>query len=131
MTGGTFTGMSLIPQQDGTSDIVFFQGATLGYTLSVTYPTTATAYNLTGHTAKLVARKAYGGDVVLSLSTTDNSITFPSATAGQLRLNKTAAGMASVTAPVNGVYEIEITSTAGAVKKPYRGAFKVIPEIAT
>jgi hypothetical protein len=131
MTGGTFTGMTLVPQQDGTADIIFFQGATLEYDLTITTPTTATVFNLTGYSAKLVGRKGYGGDVVISLTSTDSSITFPSATAGRMRLNKTAASMATLTAPINGVYEMEIRTTAGVVKKPMRGNFKVIPEIVT
>ena len=131
MVGGTFTGMTLIPQQDGTADIVFFQGATLEYNMTLYSPTTATPMNLSGYSAKLKAKKAQSGEIVLALSSTDSSITFPSATAGQVRFNKTAASMASLTAPVNGVYDMELTSGAGKINKPLRGTFKIIPEIST
>jgi hypothetical protein len=115
-----------VPKGDSTTDLLLYQGKTVSYNLSV--ETTAGAFNLSGYSGRLKARKGIDGDIITSFSSTDNSIVFPSATAGQIRLVKSATATAAIAACC-GVYDFEIESSTGNVKLLMRGGIKVIPEV--
>jgi hypothetical protein len=123
---GTFSGIEVIGRNDGTYDMILYQGKTVS--LNLTASSTSGAMNLSGYSARLKARKAYDGDTIVNFSSTDNSITFPSATAGQIRIVKTAAQTAALSV-TQGVYDFELESSTGDVNLLMYGSFKVFPEV--
>lgn len=81
--------------------------------------------NLTGYTAKMQARKNYGGAVGFELSTANSRILLGGA-GGTVSLEMAPDETAAL--PVgNFVYDLELT-TGGVVRKLIRGTVVVVPE---
>ena len=126
---GTTTGLELVVKND-TVDFLLYQGKTLSYDFTIyTGSTTSAPRNLTGYKARLKARKSLDGDALFTFESTASpaTITFPSATAGVIRLTQTATNTATYSGC--GVYDFEIESSGGDVDLLMRGGIKIIPEV--
>lgn len=85
--------------------------------------------NLTGYTARLTVRPyAASEEAILELTSTGNDITFPSPTAGLLKITIAAATTADLT-PQVGEYDLELQSPSGVVIRLLRGTFTITPEV--
>ena len=104
------------------------QGATL--LLAATWKdSSGTAINLTGYTARLSVRTHHSSDtVLLSLTTANGGITLGGA-AGTIAVTATAVQTAAIAAPIVGVYDLELVSSAGAVTRLIEGGAVVTPEV--
>lgn len=101
------------------------QGATFNQTLN--WSINGTGVNLTTFTAKMQVRKtAYHTTPVTTFTTTDGSITLNSS--GNITLIKSAADASAIPAGVY-VYDLELTSPNGTVKRLVEGAFTVNAEV--
>lgn len=112
----------------GAYDLVIEQGATLALQVVWT-DQNAAAINLTGYTARLTARRHYGGSVLFSLTSAAGDIVFTSPTTGTFTVNLTAVATALLPVIV-GVYDLELVSGTF-VARLLQGALTVSPEATT
>jgi hypothetical protein len=110
----------------GIYDVTLEQGAT--FTRTITYNTSAgSPVDLTGFTAEMDLRPSYNSStVVLTLTTANGRIALGGA-AGTITLTVTAADMAALTAPADGVYDLELSS-GGSVTRLLQGTWTISPE---
>lgn len=110
----------------GYYDIICEQGATLSRTFTWK-DKVGELVPLVGYTGRMQVRSSVTSDeMVLDLSTSTGEITFPSA--GKVQLTVAA----SVTAELVGgsyVYDLELESDTGVVKRLLEGKFTVKPEV--
>jgi len=85
--------------------------------------------DLTGYTARMSVKDKIGGTVLLSLSSTDGSITLDNTTK-TITLKLTATATAAYTWK-SGVYDLEVVSPTGDVFALINGAVVVVQEITT
>tara|TARA_B100001778_G_C18117450_1_gene419065 strand:+ start:170 stop:514 length:345 start_codon:yes stop_codon:yes gene_type:complete len=109
----------------GDYDIICEQGATFSRTLTVK-DSSGTARNLSTFTGKMQVRKRLTSSTVLiELSTSNGRMTLNSS--GEISLSITASDTAALSD--GGVYDLEITSSGGAVERVVEGDFNLIPEV--
>jgi hypothetical protein len=111
----------------GIYDTTIEQGAT--FSISVTWKdSNSTPINLTGYTARSQFRKTYEATTtVLDLTTANSGISL-GGTAGTITLTASATTTAALTAPSNGVWDLELVSGGGTVTRLLQGAYVVTPE---
>jgi len=112
----------------GQLPITIEQGANFQLTLTWTDAAGALV-NLTGYTARMKVKTTYGGTQLLSITSSD-SITLGGA-AGTITINVPAATTAALTAPAEGVYDLELVSGAGVVTRLVEGEVRITPEVTT
>jgi len=104
------------------------QGATLSL-VATWKDASGTAINLTGYTARLSVRTHHSSDtVLLSLTTANGGIALGGA-AGTITVTATAVQTAALTAPVTGVYDLELVSSGGVVTRLIEGGAVITPEV--
>lgn len=109
----------------GSYDLILEQGAT--FSQSMNWSIDGVPVNLNTYTAKMQVRKtAYHTSAVATFTTDDASITLNSS--GNITLSKSAADASSIPAGVY-VYDLELTSSNGTVKRLLEGAFTVNAEV--
>lgn len=110
----------------GTYDLKIEQGATLS--LTFTYQNEAgTPINLTNMTARAKIREDFGSAVVLELTTANGRITLGGAL-GTIALNVPATTTATLSAPFEGVWDLELVNGA-TVTRLLQGKAVVSPEV--
>lgn len=109
-----------LPAVDSSSFRAYASGGYLMYYL----PT-----DLSGYTARLIAKDKTGGTTLLTLTTENGGISIDN-TAKTIRLLVSASDTAAITWRT-GVYDLEMVSALGAVEKILRGTITVTPEITT
>lgn len=92
--------------------------------IRITYKPNGTVVDLTTYTAKLQVRQHYDGPVLVELSTADSSIVL-AATAPNITLNFTSAKLEGLTIYEGMIYDLEITSGAGAQTRVIEGSFSI------
>ena len=107
-------------------NIIIEQGAT--WRLSLTWKDSAGApIDLTGYTARMQVRQAYGAaDALLSLSNGTGITLGPSA--GVITLTASATQTAAIAAR-NGVYDLEMVAPDGTVTRLLQGSVTISPEV--
>jgi hypothetical protein len=109
----------------GAYSFVLEQGATFNQSLN--WSISGTPVNLNTYTAKMQVRKtAYHTTAVATFTTTDGSITLDAS--GNITLYKSPADASAIPAGVY-VYDLELTSANGTVKRLIEGAFTVNAEV--
>lgn len=104
-------------------DLTIEQGATFTFTLTVT------GVNLTGYTARMQGRTSHAATAtVFNLSSPSTGITVTPGTNSTVAVTLTAAQTALLTAPLEGVYDLEVASGA-LVDRLLEGTFRVTPEV--
>lgn len=84
--------------------------------------------DLTGYTARLQVRESVTAtDVLLELSTANGGISI-TPLEGSIALSLSATATAAITW-VSGVYDLELTSSTGFVRRLLKGKFKVTQEV--
>lgn len=110
-----------------TRDITIEQGATFTYPL-IYKDSEGTPVNLTGYTARMQVRRSKASDVaVLTLTTENGSITLGGA-AGTINVVASAENTAAITIKV-GVYDLELVSPSGNVKRLIEGEVTISQEV--
>jgi len=104
------------------------QGATLSL-VATWKDSSGTAINLTGYTARLSVRTHHSSDTVLLSLTTANSGIALGGAAGTITVTATAVQTAALTAPVTGVYDLELVSSGGVVTRLIEGGAVITPEV--
>ena len=108
-------------------DLEIKQGATLS--LTATWKDSAgTAVNLTGYTARLQVRATYDSSSTILSLTSAAGITLGGA-AGTIAITASATTTAALTAPLSGVYDLELVSGGGEVTRLLEGTATVSPEV--
>ena len=87
-------------------------------------------FDLSGYTARMQVRRTIDSDSAIVTLTTENlglEINPNNDTVNLIKMSMSS----SVTASINssGVYDLEVTSSAGFVSKIVKGAFTLIPEV--
>jgi hypothetical protein len=104
------------------------QGATLSLTATWA-DSTGAAVNLTGYTARMQVRASYDAtSTVLALTSAAGDIVLGGA-AGTIAITASATVTAALTAPWNGVYDLELVSGGGVVTRLLEGPATVSPEV--
>lgn len=86
-----------------------------------------TTVNLTGCTARLMARTSYSdANTILSLTSPSACLSISNATAGNIAISLDPATTANL---VNGVYDLEVVFGGGSVKRLLTGTLTVSPEV--
>ncbi len=107
-------------------DITIEQGATFELVVEWKDPAGA-AISLTGYTAAMQVRKTYGGPTILSLASGGSGIAIDAAL-GKLTITIARTTTAALAAPVQGVYDLEVTN--GTVTyRLLEGSVLVTPEV--
>lgn len=111
----------------GTHDIVIEQGATFRLSLVWKDPN-GTPYDLTGYTARMQVRKAYGStSSMLSLTSGAGDIVLGGAL-GTIVATASATATAALSG-LQGVYDIELVSPGGVVDRVLQGTVTISPEV--
>lgn len=106
-------------------DITVEQGAT--FTLQVEWKDAdGDPINLTGYTSAMQIRRTYGAPALLTLAS-GGAISIDAA-AGKLTVTIPAATTAALAAPMQGVYDLEVT-TGTTVYRLLEGSVLVTPEV--
>lgn len=83
--------------------------------------------NLTGCTARLMARTSYSdSNTTLSLTSPSACLSISNATTGNIAINLDSATTANL---VNGVYDLEVVFGGGSVTRLLSGTLTVSPEV--
>lgn len=86
-----------------------------------------TTVNLTGCTARLMARTSYSdANTILSLTSPSACLSISNATAGNIAISLDPATTANL---VNGVYDLEVVFGGGSVTRLLSGTLTVSPEV--
>jgi len=115
---GTTSGVKIEKNLDDV-DITLYQGKTVNF--SITWGGTA-PIDVTGFSAKLQARKDYSTPVLVEI------IGAPQGLNGIITFSMTASASAAI-APFEGVYDLELVTSASAVHQVMSGKFKVVAEV--
>lgn len=121
----------------GVYNITIEQGSTFGRLISLEQPDLAAdptgatfeEYDLSGHTARMqIRRTVESTSTMLSLTTANGGIVInPGTPDNEIEIVISAANTATLT--TDGVYDLEIINSAGAVSKVIRGTITLIPEV--
>jgi len=121
----------------GVYNITIEQGSTFGRLISLEQPDLAAdptgatfeEYDLSGHTARMqIRRTVESTSTMLSLTTANGGIVInPGTPDNEIEIIISAANTATLT--TDGVYDLEIINSAGAVSKVIRGTITLIPEV--
>lgn len=111
----------------GNYDITIYQGATFNQ-LFTWRDENNTLINLSGYTARLMARTAAGAATAFITLTTENGGVALGGAAGTVTLNMSAAQTAALS-PVNGVYDLEMVDSGGLVTRLLQGNLFVSAEV--
>lgn len=105
-------------------DITIEQGATFNFTVTVT------GVNLTGFTAAMQGRTTHSAtSTQFSLTSSPAAgIVITAGTNSQIAITLTAAQTALLSAPSEGVYDLEYSS-GGAVTRILEGTYRITPEV--
>lgn len=122
------TGFSLTTPVNTKADLTLYQGKTISIPLVWGG---STPIDVTGFSAKLCAKKSFRATTFLTEFTVGNGRVSIGTTNGLITFNMTAADSASLAAPLQGVYEIEVTSATNVVYSALSGKFIVSPEVCT
>lgn len=117
------TALNTTPGGSANINLTANQGADLNFAL--TGAINDAAVNLTGYTADMQIRRGADGPAVLTLNETDG-ITL-GGSAGTITVSVPAADMVMPPAPY--VYDLELVSGGGVVRRLVRGTFTVIREV--
>jgi hypothetical protein len=108
--------------------ITILQGETFDKTIVWKSGDPSNLVNLTGYTARMQIRKKYGDAVVLLSLTTENGKIILGGTAGTIQLLLSATDTSAIDW-VAGVYDLELVSSGGVVKRLLYGTVKVSLEV--
>ena len=107
-------------------DLEIKQGETLS--LVATWRDSANALvNLTGYTARAQGRLSYDAATTLFSLTSSSGITLGGA-AGTITITLSAAATAALSAPQQGVWDLELVSGSGVVTRLLEGDLRILPE---
>ena len=94
---------------------------------SLQWKSDGVAVNLTGCTARLMARTSYNNaNTTLALTSPSACLSISNATTGNIAINLDPATTANL---VNGVYDLEVVFGGGSVKRLLTGTLTVSPEV--
>lgn len=110
----------------GIHNFTIDQGATWTRVVELQNPD-ETAYNLTGHTARMHLRREVTSTTIIISLTTENGRIVLGGAAGTITLLLTDELTATI--PYDCVYDLEIVSNAGEVFRVIRGAVRLNPEV--
>ena len=110
----------------GNYDITIYQGATFSQVLTWKDGNDALV-NLTGYTARMMARTSVDGATPFLTLTTENGGIALGGAAGTITLSVNAAGTAALTQ--SGVYDLELVSTSGLVTRLLQGSLFISREV--
>lgn len=108
--------------------ITIYQGETFSKVFTWKTGDPKNPVDLTGYTARMQIRKKYGSTVVLLSLTTENGGVTLGGVAGTIILNISAADTSSIDWTA-GVYDLELISAGGIVKRLLQGTIKISPEV--
>ena len=107
-------------------DLEIKQGETLS--LVATWRDSANALvNLTGYTARAQGRATYDASSTLFSLTSSSGITLGGA-AGTITITLSATATAALSAPQQGVWDLELVSGSGVVTRLLEGDLRILPE---
>lgn len=107
-------------------DLEIKQGETLS--LVATWRDSANALvNLTGFTARAQGRATYDASSTLFSLTSSSGITLGGA-AGTITITLSATATAALSAPQQGVWDLELVSGSGVVTRLLEGDLRILPE---
>jgi len=111
----------------GNYDIIIYQGTTFSQVFTWRDQNNALV-NLTGFTARMMARYSVDASVpFISLTTANNGIVLGAA-AGTITLVMNSTATAALL-PDNGIYDLEVIDGGGNVTRLLQGNFMVSPEV--
>lgn len=108
--------------------ITIYQGETFSKVITWKTGDPENPVNLTGYTARMQIRKKYGSDIVLLSLTTENGGITLGGSAGTIILNISATDTSNINW-TTGVYDLELVSAGGTVKRLLQGTIKISPEV--
>lgn len=105
-------------------DITIEQGATFNFTVTVT------GVNLTGFTAAMQGRSTHSSTTTVFALTSSPAagISITAGTNSSIAITLTAAQTALLSAPAEGVYDLEYSS-GGVVTRILEGTYRITPEV--
>jgi hypothetical protein len=116
----------------GIHNLLCDQGATFRKTITMFQSDGTTVVDLTGFTARMKIKDEVGGNLIKSL-TSSSGLTIGGSAGqpnnGQIDITISAADTASFSAPLDGVYDLEIVSNSGIVDRVLQGKFIINPEV--
>jgi len=113
----------------GRRNIIIEKGATFQFNL-LWKDANDVAINLTGYTARMQVRKTVNSTDTLLDMTTENSGIALGGVAGTIAVTATATATAAISeAAKTGVYDLELVSGAGVVKRLVEGDVTIKPEV--
>lgn len=104
------------------------QGA--DWDVAILYKENNTALDFTTYTAKAQVRKDYGKEVILELNSSDGTIELGDGTSDTPNVTlKFTSAVTSAMTTYEGIYDLELTSSLGLVKKFLEGKFSLRREV--
>lgn len=122
MAGMIFTAVS-----GNEANLTLLQGKTLGS--EIIWGGSATPIDVTGFSARLTIRANYNSANPTADFTVANGRVIVGGVDGRIRFVMSAAQSSELVAPFTGVYEVEITDTAGKVYRAVYGTATIEPEV--
>ena len=118
----------------GIHHLVCDQGSTFRKTITMKQSNGTSAVDLTGYSARMKIKHEIGGTLIKSLtSATGQGLTVGGSagtpTNGEIDIEISATDTASFSAPITGVYDLEIVSSGGIVDRVLQGKFMITPEV--
>ena len=115
----------------GKYNIYCEQGATFSRILTIRVPdevdpSITTAYDLSGHTARMQVKRTIDSDAMVQLTTANNGLTIDDDT-GSITIFMSNAVTASL--ETSGVYDLEIIDSNGYVSRVVQGTFTLNREV--
>lgn len=112
--------------QPGSLDFLMPKGSTFSRTL--TWKVSGSPVNLTGYTARMMARTSHISETIVLDMTTSNGKISLGGTAGTITLNLSATETAAITA-TSLSYDLELVSAGGVVTRLVEGQIVLTPEV--
>lgn len=114
----------------GRYDLYIDQGST--FTRSFIYKdANGVPIDITGHTASLMIRSSHNasGTPIYDDTAAAGTLTIPTGTDGRIELTMTDEDTAAFPAPVNAVWDLELTTAGGVVSRIVEGAVIISPNV--